>query len=115
VLDYDGRFRACELRAPIGHVKDYGYDVQKIMQSDAMKKEIDAVGHGYKANCWCTHGCWIMSSIVFNPLKMLSKLIAANRETKKLNRPVDASETILSAFEEKYNLDRSKLKEIGIL
>ncbi|MDR2098359.1 MAG: radical SAM protein [Spirochaetaceae bacterium] len=115
VLDYDGRFRACELRKPVGNVKDYGYDIQKIMRSEAMKKEIDAIDHGYKANCWCTHGCWIMSSIVFNPLKMMSKLFAANKETRKLNRPLDINEAILAALEEKYALDRSKLKEIGVL
>ena len=115
VLDYDGRFRACELREPIGSVKDYGYDIQKIMQSEAMKAEIDAIGHGYRANCWCTHGCWIMSSIVFNPLKMLSKLFAANRETRKLNRSIEINEAILAGLEEKYALDRGKLKEAGIL
>ncbi|MDR1148598.1 MAG: radical SAM protein [Spirochaetaceae bacterium] len=115
VLDYDGRFRACELREPIGSVRDYDYDIQKIMQSEAMKKEIDAIGHGYKANCWCTHGCWIMSSIVFNPLKMLSKLISANKEMKKLRRPINAGEAFLSGLEEKYHVDREKLKEIGIL
>jgi len=44
------------------------------MGSNAMKKEIEEIGCGYKANCWCTHGCWILSSIVFNPLNMLSKV-----------------------------------------
>jgi MoaA/NifB/PqqE/SkfB family radical SAM enzyme len=115
VLDYDGRFRACELRDPVGSVKDYDYDIQKIMRSKAMKDEVDAIGHGYKANCWCTHGCWIMSSIVFNPLKMLSKLVSANSETKKLSRPVETGEAFLLGLEEKYRINRDKLKETGIL
>ncbi|MDR1256865.1 MAG: radical SAM protein [Spirochaetaceae bacterium] len=115
VLDYDGRFRACELRDPVGSVKDYDYDIQKIMRSKAMKDEVDAIGHGYKANCWCTHGCWIMSSIVFNPLKMLSKLVSANSETKKLSRPVETGEAFLLGLEEKYHINRDKLKETGIL
>ena len=38
VIDYDGRFRACELRDPLGNLKDYGCDVSKVMQSDAMKQ-----------------------------------------------------------------------------
>ncbi|MDR2371058.1 MAG: radical SAM protein [Treponema sp.] len=116
VIDYDGRFRSCELRDPIGNVKDYGCDVQKIMSGDAMKKEIEAIGHGYKANCWCTHGCWIMSSITFNPGKMLAMLWKSNRETKRLARaPITVNEEHLQELEAKYHLDRVKLEEIGIV
>jgi MoaA/NifB/PqqE/SkfB family radical SAM enzyme len=115
VIDYDGRFRACELRDPIGKVQDYGCDVQKMLDSDAMQKEIAEIGHGYKANCWCTHGCWIMSSIVFNPLKMMSKLSKANKEVKKLDHSITITEDMLQSLEKKYNIDTSKLKEIGVL
>jgi MoaA/NifB/PqqE/SkfB family radical SAM enzyme len=114
VLDYDGRFRSCELRPPIGNVKDYDCDVQAIMKSQAMKNEIETIGHGYKANCWCTHGCWIMSSITFNPGKMIAMLIKSNRETKKLNRPIAINEEVLRDLERKYSLDRDKLQELGI-
>jgi MoaA/NifB/PqqE/SkfB family radical SAM enzyme len=117
VIDYDGRFRACELREPIGNVKDYNCDVQAIIHGEAMKKEIEAIGHGYKANCWCTHGCWMMSSITFNPGKMLSMLFKGNKETKKLAKslpPLDASEEALSAIEKKYGLDEERLKKIGV-
>jgi MoaA/NifB/PqqE/SkfB family radical SAM enzyme len=116
VIDYDGRFRACEIREPVGNVKDYGCDVQALMSGEAMKKEIETIGHGYKANCWCTHGCWIMSSMNFNPGKMISMLIKANKETKKLskNNPVVLDDTALRAFETKYKLDTGKLAEIGI-
>jgi MoaA/NifB/PqqE/SkfB family radical SAM enzyme len=118
VLDYDGRFRACELRPPIGHVKDYGYNVQAIMNSEAMKKEIDDLGHGYKANCWCTHGCWIMSSLNFNPGKMISKIFKSYGETKKLSKgsdPILVTEGSLQELETKYRLDRDKLRNIGLL
>jgi MoaA/NifB/PqqE/SkfB family radical SAM enzyme len=115
VLDYDGRFRACELRSPIGNVKDYNYNIRDIMNSDAMKKEIEAIGHGYKANCWCTHGCWIMSSITFNPLKMIGKLFKSNNETKKLDTPIHVDETVLRDLEAKYHLDTDKLAEIGLI
>jgi MoaA/NifB/PqqE/SkfB family radical SAM enzyme len=117
VIDYDGRFRSCELREPIGKIQDYDCDVQKIMQSEAMKKEIETIGHGYKANCWCTHGCWIMSSMTFNPGKMVSLMFKANSETKKLARknPVNVDEAMLEALENKYNIDREKLAEIGII
>jgi MoaA/NifB/PqqE/SkfB family radical SAM enzyme len=115
VIDYDGRFRSCELRDPIGSVKDYNCNVQDIMNSPAMKKEVETIGCGYKANCWCTHGCWIMSSLNFNPAKMVSKIIKSNREIRKLNRPISVDEKTLQDLEVKYNLDTDKLVEIGII
>jgi MoaA/NifB/PqqE/SkfB family radical SAM enzyme len=116
VIDYDGRFRACEMREPIGNVRDYNCDVQAIMSSEAMKKEIETIGHGYRANCWCTHGCWMMTSITFNPGKMISMLISANKETKKLARqyPITADEAVLRQLETKYHLDLARLEQIGL-
>jgi MoaA/NifB/PqqE/SkfB family radical SAM enzyme len=115
VLDYDGRFRSCELRDPIGNIADYDCDVQKIMHSDVMKKEVEAIGGGYKANCWCTHGCWLMTSLLFNPKRMRQMLKQGRRELKSLKRPIDNKEETLQALEKKYNLDTAKLKEIGII
>jgi MoaA/NifB/PqqE/SkfB family radical SAM enzyme len=117
VIDYDGRFRSCELRDPIGNVKDYGCDVQAIMSGEAMKNEIEAIGHGYKANCWCTHGCWMMASFTFNPGKMISMLGKANKETKRLARrnPVTVDEAMLRQLEEKYRLDKNRLEQIGLI
>jgi hypothetical protein len=85
------------------------------MKSQAMKKEIDDIGHGYKANCWCTHGCWIMSSLNFNPGKMISNIIKGNSEVKKLKKPVLVDEAALRLLEAKYHLDTGKLKDIGII
>ncbi|MCD8101439.1 MAG: radical SAM protein [Alistipes sp.] len=115
VIDYDGRFRACELRPELGNVKDYGCDVQAIMNGEAMKKEIEAIGHGHKANCWCTHGCWISASLAYNPKAMKKKLWEGYRETRRLNRPVKITEEGLQALEAKYNVDRSKLAAIGVI
>jgi hypothetical protein len=115
VIDYDGRFRACELRPPLGKVQDFNCNVQDIMNSEAMKNEIGTIGHGYKANCWCTHGCWIMSSLNFNPGKMVSKIIKSNGEVKRLKRPVKVDEKTLQALEAKYHLDTDKLAEIGVI
>ena len=116
VLDYDGRFRSCELRPAIGDIRDYNCDVQAIMNGPAMKKEVADIGHGYKANCWCTHGCWIMSSITFNPLKLVTRLWGGYREVKKLGKtqPVGVDEKILQALEDKYQLDKNKLADIGL-
>jgi sulfatase maturation enzyme AslB (radical SAM superfamily) len=112
VLDYDGRFRACELREPVGKMQDYDFDAQKMLFGSAMKSEIATIGHGYKANCWCTHGCWIMSSLNFNPIKMLSQLFKANKEIKKLDKPLPPlDESVLKALEAKYGLDPQKLPQ----
>lgn len=115
VIDYDGRFRSCELREPLGNIKEYDCDISRIMQSDVMKKEVETIGHGYKANCWCTHGCWITSSMVFNPRKMIKEVYKGYREIQKLDHPLDISESLLEALENKYRLDRTKLAEIGII
>lgn len=115
VIDYDGRFRACELREPLGNVRDYGCDTQAIVKGLRMQSEIDEIGHGAKANCWCTHGCWIMSSMVFSPGKMLAKVYKGYREVKKLSKPLDLNEAILLDLESRYNVDREKLAQIGIV
>ena len=114
VIDYDGRFRACELREPLGNVKDYDCDIQRIMQSEAMRKEIAAIGHGATANCWCTHSCWITSSFVFNPRRMVTAVLKGYWEARRLNRPLDLSEAHLQALEQKYQLDPEKLKQLKI-
>lgn len=114
VIDYDGRFRACELREPLGNLRDYDFDIQKVMQSDVMKQEIAAIGHGDTANCWCTHGCWITSSLAFNPRKMISKVYKGYREMKKMNRPLNINEEFLQSIERKYNLDEKQLVELGV-
>jgi MoaA/NifB/PqqE/SkfB family radical SAM enzyme len=115
VIDYDGRFRACEMREPVGKVQDYDCDIQKIMHSDAMKQEIAAIGGGYKAECWCSHSCWLLCSIVFHPLKMLARTTGGYKEVKKLSKDININEAELCRLEEKYHLDRAKLKEIGVL
>ncbi|GHV87280.1 hypothetical protein AGMMS50255_5760 [Spirochaetia bacterium] len=85
------------------------------MNGPAMKKESEDIGRGYKANCWCTHGCWIMSSLNFNPRKMITKIISANGEVKRLKKPVNVDENALRALEAKYHLDTAKLAEIEVI
>ncbi len=74
VVDHNGAFRACEMRDAIGNMKDYDFDISKALHGEVMKKEIDAIGGGGKANCWCTHACWIVSSIKFSPATMLFRI-----------------------------------------
>ena len=36
-----------------------------------MREEIAAIGGGERANCWCTHSCWILSSMKFSPKTLI--------------------------------------------
>lgn len=114
VIDYDGRFRACELREPLGNVRDYDCDISKIIHGDAMKKEIEAIGHGYTANCWCTHPCWFFASVVWQPRKMIGKLVKGYFQTLKYVKPLVITDKLLEDIEEKYELDKEKLHALNI-
>ena len=87
VVDHDGQFRACEMRPPIGDLREYGYDIGAALRSAAMRSEITAIGGGSRANCWCTHGCWIMSSMKFSPRTLLGRLPAAYLRSRRLHQP----------------------------
>ena len=71
VIDHDGGFRACEMRPRIGHLRDYGFDLGAAVRSAAMRQEIEAIGGGHRAGCWCTHTCWMLSSLKFSPRTLL--------------------------------------------
>lgn len=63
VIDHNGRFRACEMRGIIGDLREYDFDVARALQSEAMRAEVAAIP---KANCWCTHSCFIQDSSKFS-------------------------------------------------
>jgi hypothetical protein len=56
-----------------------------------------------------------MSSLNFNPGKMISKILKSNGEVKKLKKIIHVDETALQALEAKYHLDTDKLAEIGVI
>ena len=64
VIDHNGAFRACEMRAIVGSLADFGYDVTRALASAAMRAEVAAIP---RANCWCTHSCFIQESSKFQP------------------------------------------------
>jgi hypothetical protein len=64
VIDHNGRFRACEMRDIVGNLADFDYDIQAALSSEAMRNEVAAIP---KANCWCTHSCFIQESSKFSP------------------------------------------------
>lgn len=59
VVDANGDFRACELRAPQLNLKDYDYNISKALETVQLKKEIQQIEKG---KCFCTHGCFIAAS-----------------------------------------------------
>ena len=71
VIDHNGEFRACELRPSVGRLQDFNFNMAAALNSNGMKKEIAAIP---KANCWCTHSCWIQSSMKFSPKVLLFKI-----------------------------------------
>jgi MoaA/NifB/PqqE/SkfB family radical SAM enzyme len=94
VVDHDGQFRSCEMRPPIGNLADHDHDVARAMQSEVMAREIDAIGGGHRANCWCTHACWMMSSMKFSPTTMLGRIPAAYLRARRLHRPSSWQPTV---------------------
>ncbi len=64
VIDHDGLFRACELRQPVGRLRDFDYDVSEALRSPAMRAEVKRIPGD---NCWCTHSCFIHDSSHFSP------------------------------------------------
>ncbi len=83
VIDHNGAFRSCEVRPAIGKMQDFDFNINKALHSEVMKKEIEEIGGGDKANCWCTHGCWLMSSLKFNPRALLVRIPWAYYKSKK--------------------------------
>ena len=74
VIDHNGRFRACEMRGIVGDLHDYDFDVRRALDSAAMQHEVDAIP---KANCWCTHSCFIQDSSKFSTKVQLMQIPAA--------------------------------------
>lgn len=71
VIDHNGEFRACELRAPIGRLQNHQFNLSEVLHSIEMQAEVKAIP---EANCWCTHSCFISDSMKFAPKVLLFKI-----------------------------------------
>ncbi len=104
VIDADGSYRACELRGRIGHLRDHDLDLAAAFRSPAMRAEVQAIGGGARANCWCTHGCWISSALKFAPLTLLTRVPRAYLEHRRRSPGPLALEGVdLAALEARYS------------
>ncbi|HUU00607.1 MAG TPA: radical SAM protein [Myxococcota bacterium] len=74
VIDHNGSFRSCEMREPVGRLQEFNFDLTAALNSERMQKEIEAIGGGRRANCWCTHTCWMLSSMQFSPSTLLLRV-----------------------------------------
>ncbi|TAL24974.1 MAG: radical SAM protein [Nitrospirae bacterium] len=71
VLTENGDVFPCEiLTDSFGNVKNYDYDMERIIQSEKARRIIDSIR---KRQCFCTHECYFMTNILFNP-KLYHKL-----------------------------------------
>jgi Fe-coproporphyrin III synthase len=86
VLDHDGDFRSCEMRPAVGNIRDFGFDTAAVLRSRELNDEVQAIGGGERANCWCTHGCWIMSSMKFSPRTTLLRMPLAYWRSRRLHQ-----------------------------
>jgi len=65
VLEPDGSVRTCEIRKKLGNVRNYNYDIKKILKLDKMSKRCKN----------CIHPCFIGPSLSYSPKWMLKNII----------------------------------------
>ena len=63
VIDFDGRVRACELREPIGNLRDYDMNLKAFWDTPARAAEPIQIACD---QCWCTHVCFIHDSLRYS-------------------------------------------------
>jgi MoaA/NifB/PqqE/SkfB family radical SAM enzyme len=71
VIDFDGRVRACELRKPIGNLRDFDMDFKVFWETPARKNEPGQIACD---QCWCSHVCFIHDSLRYSYKTMLSEV-----------------------------------------
>jgi radical SAM protein with 4Fe4S-binding SPASM domain len=65
VITESGNVYPCEiLTETFGNIRDYNYDVEKVVRSDDALKIIESIMNN---ECYCTHECYFMTNILFNP------------------------------------------------
>lgn len=65
VLAENGEVYPCELLAQsLGNVRAYDYDLRKILRSEKADTALRAI---QEQRCYCTHECYMITNILFNP------------------------------------------------
>ena len=71
VIDFDGRIRACELRQPMGNLRDFDMNLKVFWETPARTVEPGQIACD---QCWCTHVCFIHDSLRYSYKTMLSEV-----------------------------------------
>ena len=88
VIYDEGTVSSCENLDPIGNLRDYDWNFQKLWLSPAMQERRQKAANG----CWCTHESnSYYPSLPFNP-KHLIQIKRLEREMKKARRELDRQE-----------------------
>ena len=67
VLTETGDLYPCEsFTNRMGNVREWGYDVKKLFSGSAARAAVRAVR---ESGCHCTHECYMMMNILFNPAR----------------------------------------------
>lgn len=67
VLTETGDIYPCEsFKDRIGNVRESGYDIKRLLKSEGALNVINSIR---KNGCYCTHECYFMMNILFNPLQ----------------------------------------------
>ena len=65
VLSENGSVYPCEiLEETFGNIRESNYDMEKVLQSERAQKIIGSIMDN---RCYCTHECYFMTNILFNP------------------------------------------------
>jgi radical SAM protein with 4Fe4S-binding SPASM domain len=65
VITESGEAYPCEsFSLRMGNIRDAGYDVNRLLKSAQAQKIIDSIEEN---GCFCTHECYCMTNILFNP------------------------------------------------
>lgn len=71
VIDYNGDLRICELREPVGNLRQCNFEFPRLWRSNEKKREIERMK---RDRCFCTHPCFIMDSLRHSREAKLFKL-----------------------------------------
>lgn len=67
VLTETGDIFPCEsFEGKMGNVREWEYDINRLLGSEKALKRVQAIKD---ACCFCTHECYLMTNILFNPLQ----------------------------------------------
>ncbi len=65
VLTERGNVYPCEsFNKKMGNLRDFDYDIEKLLKTEIAEGIVNSI---QKKGCYCTHECYIMTNILFNP------------------------------------------------